>query len=327
MENNNLLNELWPERYRPRELKDLVLPEDYMNKFLEYKNKKEIPDLLFVGSPGSGKTTCARILTSVNGIMSNPDDNLLAINGSAKETRGISFVSEVIEPFFKVPPSSGDKYRIVFIDESDYLTAESLHSIRAIIEKYSRFGRFILTGNYISKYPEAILSRFQTFIFKQIPIDFILSYCQNILKDENVKFKDDDLKFIIDSLYPDVRRILHELQRNCIDNILKIKKDIILSNEKIIISNIIELIDSIEKNENYKINNIIDKLIQILTNEMDIDFRNIYTSLFNMQQIPIPIKIIINKYANEHLNCLVPSIHFSSMIFSFISCLQSYNKK
>lgn len=317
---------LWVEKYRPRKLEDLVLPEYHRNKMKDYIESRIISNLLFSGPPGGGKSTLARIITSTNGILNNPKDNVLIINGSAKETRNINFVDTVIEPFLKIPPAGKDRWRIVFIDEFDYFTDAAFNSLRGIIEKYQqKFGRFICTCNYLSKIPEPIQSRFTPYIFKQIPIDFVGHYCKKILNIENIKYDDNDLKFVIDSLYPDVRRIIDFLQDNSIKSQLNVDKNSILTTERLLISSMVEICNYIKGGETYKINKIVG-IITNLLDEHDLEYRNVYTQLFFNKDISVAAKIVINKYANSHKDCLVASMHFMGLVLEFIQTLSKYQQ-
>ena len=318
-----ITNSLWVEKFRPKKLEDLVLPENYKKDFVECVQRKEIGNLLLSGSPGSGKTALTRILCSKEGIIQNREDNVLELNGSSKESRGISFVNDVIEPYLKIPVARPDNYKIVFIDEADFLTEASFSSLRNILEKYSAHARFIFTCNYISKIPEAIQSRCQHYVFKQMPIEFVIEYCKGILTSEKISFEEKDLKFIIDNLYPDIRRIVNTLQRSSLSSKLVTDRSISLSSEKIIISNVVEIISFIQSEQDHKINNVINNLVKML-GEMDLDFRTIYSDLFFRAEVPTNAKIIINKYSNSHADCLLPNMHFLSCTFDMIQGLQKY---
>lgn len=320
------LNALWVEKHRPRKLDELVLPEDHRFVFGKCIEKREIGNFLFHGPPGGGKTALARILCSKEGILSSEDDNLLEINGSARETRGIAYVQKVIEPYLKVPPGGSDKNKVVFIDEADYLTDESFSSLRRVIEKYSEeYGRFIFTCNYISKIPEPIQSRFQIFPFKQLPLGFVIDYCSKVLTSENVEFTKEDLKFVVDSLYPDVRLIVNTLQKNSYTDKLKINRDAVLTSEKKVLAFVVEIVSLVEKNESHKIGGVINSIINLLY-EQDLEFRSLYTDLFFVSKLPVHAKIIVNKYSNGHSSCLVPPMHFMGMMFEIIKVLQDYKR-
>lgn len=318
-----VVNSLWVEKYRPKKLDDLVLPEEYRSDFQKCIEEREVLNFTFHGPPGGGKTALARILASKNGILQNPGDNLLEINGSAKETRGINFVQDVIEPFLKIPPAGNDKHRIVFIDEADYMTDAAFSSLRSIIERYSSNGRFIATCNYLSKFPEAIQSRFQIYAFKQLPLEFVMDYCRKVLVSEKVEFSDRDLKFVVENLYPDIRKIVNGLQRSSMSGKLKVNQDVILTTEKVLISSIVEIANAISNNEDHRVNSLITTMIGQLSSQ-DLEFRSVYSTLFFTEGLPIPVKVIVNKYSNEHGDCLIPSMHFMSMVFEIVKALQSY---
>lgn len=316
----DFVSSLWVEKFRPKKLEDLVLSELYREKFQEYIDKKEIPHLLFTGPAGSGKSSLARILTSKNGIMSHPSGNVIQINGSSKSERGIEYVDRVIEEFLKSSPDGNDKIKIVYIDECDNMTKDSFRSLRGIIEKYENTGRFLCTANYISKIPPEIQSRFQTFSFKQISINFVTDYCKNILTNEGVEYKNEDLNILIKEVYPDIRKIVNTMEKNTIKRKLILSKDSTLVNEKKIITFISQLISYVKNKNMNMVSKSVTNIVEIL-NDTDLDYRNIYSSLFFNNDIPVPVKIIVNDYTNSHDECLIPSMHFMAMIFKIINCV------
>lgn len=323
-------NSLWVEKYRPKKIEDLVLSDQVKEEFTKIIETKTLPNVIMHGNPGSGKSTFARILISKRGVIQDKESNVLEINGSAKETRGISFVQDVIEPFLKVPPFGSDKYKVVFIDEADYLTDASFHSLRGIIEKYTEYARFILTCNYVSKVPDAVLSRFQGYAFKQLPKEYVTDYCSNILTKEKIEYQEKDLKFVIDNLYPDIRRIVNKLQQNSITGKLRVDSDSILTNEKKIILFITEIIQFVETdingNNKPKVGKHIQSIVSLL-NDIEVEYRSIYTELFFNSKIPVTSKIVVNQYSNSHSSCLVPSMHFLSMVYKIIEIVSEYKKK
>ena len=321
-----IANSLWVEKFRPKKIENVILSERYKKDFQRIIERKQLVNLLFSGPPGGGKTTLARILCSKEGVLFNKADNLLEVNGSAKKSRGIAFVDTVIEPFLKIPPTKGDNYRVVFIDEADNLTPDGYDSLRSIIEKYQvTYGRFIFTCNYVSKIPGPLQSRFTPYVFQQIPKEFTFDYSKNILDSENIKYTEKDIKFIIENLYPDLRRIVNTLQQCSLEGTLEVDEKSVTTNEKLILSQIVEIVGCIERNENAKISRCINLIVEILE-KYDIEYRGLYTQLFFMQKFPSNAKIVVNKYSNSHQSCLVPSMHFIGMVFEIVKSLQEYKR-
>ena len=315
---------IWSEKYRPKKIEQVVLNDRDLQDFRKYINTGEVPNLIFHGIQGSGKTTLARILISE--IVHNQKDDVLVINGSAKTTRGIGFVDDTIEPFLRIPPSSGDKFRVVFIDEADYLTDQAFHSLRGIIEKYIKSGRFILTCNYVSKIPDALMSRLTEYKFKMLPKEQVVAFCKHVLDSEKVEYKDEDLDWIISVFYPDIRKTIAEMQKSVVDNKLQIRRnELEISTEKSVVASAIAIIEELKKGQISGVNSYINSITTKLLNE-ELDYRTIYVDLFNRSQVPPTLKIIDNKYANSHTDCLVPEMHFLAMIFEMIKALREYTK-
>ena len=99
----------------------------------------------------------------------------------------------------------------------------------------------------------------------------------------------------------------------------------VTTTEKIILSSVVEIVSSIEKDDKHKLGKSVNSIIELLSKH-DIEFRGIYTNLFFMKNFPIPAKVIVNKYSNSHQNCLVPHMHFMAMVFEIIKALQDYKR-
>jgi len=318
----DLLESIWVDKYRPKTINDVVFSGDQKQDFIKYVANREIPHICLYGPPGGGKTTIAMILSSKDGILNNPKDNLMEINGSAKNTRGIGFVEDTIVPYLKLPPI-GDKHKILFIDEADYLTDSAFHALRQPIERFSPTTRFILTCNYISKIPDALQSRFLCYEFKQMPLDYVFDHCKMILENEKVEFEDKNIKYVISNLYPDIRRIVNTMQRCSNSGILKVNKDAVLTSEKLIVASIIEITTAIQQKQMGSIGKNIEAILKIVEKK-DVEYRSLYSTLFFTKGIVAPAKVIINKYTNSHSDCLVPSMHFISLVFDIIKCLKEF---
>ena len=320
---NDVLDSMWVEKYRPKNINDISLSERYTQDFKRIIEKCALPNLLLTGPPGGGKTTLALILCSKQGVLFNKRDNLLMANGSSKKARSINFVDQVVEPFLKHPPA-GDKYKVVFMDEADNITGDAYDSWRGIIEKYHKeYGRFIWTGNYISKIPEPVQSRFTPYVFQQIPKEFVHKYCKTILNAESIEHDEKDVTFIINQLYPDVRKIVNLLQRSSWDGKLSVDRDSVVTNERLLVSNVVEIISMLKKGEDNKLGGIVNNMIEILSGQ-DLEYRNVYSELFFMKNVPANAKIIVNEYSNSHQGCLIPHQHFMAMVFKIIKTLQEY---
>jgi len=320
---SEILDSLWIEKYRPKTLKDLVLPERYKSDFEKVIEHGSIPNLLFSGPPGGGKTTLALVLCSKNGVLFNKRDNLLMANGSSKKSRGIAFVDSVVEPFLKHPPA-GDKIKIVFMDEADNITPDAYDSWRGIIEKYHKaYARFVWTCNYVYKIPDPVQSRFTPYIFKQIPKEFVFDYCKKMLESEKIEHGDKGINLIVNNLYPDVRKIVNILQKCSWGGKLVVSEEAVITTEKKVISNIIEIISLIEKDQMNKVGKCVNSIIDLL-GDYDLEYRGIFTQLFFGTQIPAPAKITVNKYSSSHQSALDPKMNFMAMVFDIIKALQDF---
>jgi replication factor C small subunit len=202
---------LWVESYRPKTLNGYVFKdEDQKNKIESWVAQKTIPHLLFSGNAGIGKTTLAKIL--FNELDIDPLD-ILEINASRE--RGIDTMRDRITSFVQMIPFG--QFKIVLLDEADYLTPPAQASLRGVMEEYHETARFILTCNYPNKIIPAIHSRCQGFHIEKIDIVEFTARVATILVEENIEFDLDTLDTFVTATYPDLRKCINTLQMSCID--------------------------------------------------------------------------------------------------------------
>ncbi len=205
---------LWVEKYRPKKIRDCILPEDTKKTFTEFLKQKEIPNLLLSGTAGTGKTTVARALCEELGT------DYIIINGS-DEGRQIDTLRHKIKNFAStVSLTEQSAHKVVIVDEADYMNADSVQpALRNFIETFHSNCRFIFTCNYKSKILPALHSRCTVIDFaikngqKVKTAQALLKRLGKILEQEEVKYDNKVLAELIQKHYPDFRRTINELQR------------------------------------------------------------------------------------------------------------------
>ena len=213
---------LWVERYRPQDLSTYVGNEHLKSKVERFLDDGNIPHLLLYGRAGGGKTTLAKI------IVNNTECDYLYINAS--DERNIDLVRDKLKTFAS---SVGFKpMKVVILDEADYLNVNSAQpALRNLMETFSAHCRFILTCNYVEKIIDPIQSRCQTYKIVPPSKKEVAVHAKTILEKENISFDLDDLALVVTAGYPDLRKVINELQRMSINGKLSIDKDGMIHNE------------------------------------------------------------------------------------------------
>ena len=213
---------LWVERYRPKDLSTYVGNKHLKLKVERFLEDGNVPHLLLYGRAGGGKTTLAKIIVNL------VDCDYLYINAS--DERNIDLVRDKLKTFAS---SIGFRpMKIVILDEADYLNVNSAQpALRNLMETFSVHCRFILTCNYVEKIIEPIRSRCQAYKIVPPSKKEVAIHVKGILEKENIDFDLDDLALVVTAGYPDLRKIINDLQRQVIDGKLKIDKDGMLHNE------------------------------------------------------------------------------------------------
>jgi len=208
------MKELWVEKYRPGTLNGYVFRDEHQKTQIQQWIKDgSIPHLLLSGNAGIGKTTLARIL--FNELEINPFD-IMEINASRENNA--ETIRDKITNFVQMIPFG--PFKVVLLDEADYLTPNAQAILRGVMEEYHTTARFILTCNYPNRIIPAIHSRCQGFHIERVDITEFTARVATILVEENVEFDLDTLDTFVKATYPDLRKCINMVQMNSMNGAL-----------------------------------------------------------------------------------------------------------
>ena len=209
------MQELWTEKYRPLVVDDYVFRDDAQKKQVQsWVDSGAIPHLLFSGAPGVGKTTLAKIL--INALEIDEYD-VLEINASRENS--VDTIRDKITGFVQTMPFGS--FKIVLLDEADYISPNGQAALRGVMETYAQTARFVLTCNYPNRVIPALHSRCQGFHIEKIDVTEFTARVATVAVTENVKIDIDTLDSYVKATYPDLRKCLNLVQMNTVDGILQ----------------------------------------------------------------------------------------------------------
>lgn len=198
----------WVEKYRPQKLEDIVGQKQIITRLQKYVGEESMPNLMFTGSAGVGKTTTA--LALVKSILGEYwRQNFLELNAS--DARGIETVRNNIKNFCRLKPV-GAPFRIIFLDEVDNMTKDAQHALRREMEMYTKTASFILSCNYSSKIIDPIQSRCAIFRFAPIKGEDIVARLKYICENEKFEYDEKGLETIVYFAEGDMRKAVNVLQ-------------------------------------------------------------------------------------------------------------------
>ena len=207
-----MFDHLWVEKYRPKNLDDIALPPGISNKFKEYTETQECPNLLFIGNAGIGKTSLAKIV--VNDILKC---QYLYINAS--DENGIDTIRSKVVNFARTKSLDGH-VKVIILDEVDGLTLDAQRALRNTMEEYAAICRFILTANYSHRVITPLQSRAQSYDLTPSGDQCFERVC-HVLTQEKIKFKQEDVKQHVQLYCPDLRKCINEAQKNTVSDEFK----------------------------------------------------------------------------------------------------------
>ena len=289
--------ELWVEKYRPQILEDYVGNDIIKNKIEDYLKQGSIQNLLFYGVAGTGKTTLAKLIAK------NLNCDLLYLNAS--DERGIDTIRDKIVPFAST--MSFRDIKIVILDEADYLTPQAQATLRNTIESCSKTTRFILTCNYLERIISPLQSRCQTFEIAPPSKQEVNNKCQEILTKEKTLFYDNNIDDVINTHYPDIRKIINTIQGSIVGGQVKID-DNSLKNTQLGD----QIVDALEKK--LKLSVIRQMLADSGAREFDGLFKVLYDNVSKYTNREGEAILIIAKYQYEYTFVLEKEICIAAML-------------
>ena len=254
---------LWVEKYRPSNLDTYIGNDQLKSKVKVYLDSGDLPHLLLFGKAGTGKTTLAKLLVN------NIECDYLYINAS--DENNVETVRSKVKNFAS---TMGFKdYKIIILDECDYITPNAQAALRNLMETFSKHCRFILTCNFVERIIDPIQSRCQTFQVIPPNKNDVAKHLHNILTQENVDYDREDLAILVNSGYPDIRRVINGAQRQSVDGKLVIDKQSIVENDYKL-----KLLEILEKQDKKSAFN---NVRQLLADAKVTDFADLFRLLYD----------------------------------------------
>ena len=271
-------NTLWVETFRPDTLDGYIGNEHIIDKAKIWIQSGDVPHLLFYGSAGTGKTTLAKIIAN------SVDADIMYINAS--DENSVDAVRDKIKRYASTVGFR--KWKIIILDESDYLTPNAQAALRNLMETYSRTTRFILTCNYVEKIIDPIQSRCQTFAITPPSKTDVAKRLVSVLEQKEVGYDIKDVAAIINSSYPDIRRAINAAQASVVEGKLQLDRA-----SAIQANYMTEIMDVLRDPKNKQTS--FTKIRQIVADSKVKDFTALYTYLYEN----------LDEYAKGHMGPVI----------------------
>ena len=296
------MSSLLVEKYRPQTLSEIILSEDLKDKFKEYIEQKYVPHMLLNGPPGIGKTTIAKILAKAVS-----EDYMFVC---ASDHNSVEDIRGKVKGFCATMGFS--KFKIVILDECDAISLNGQMMLRNLMEEFHETCRFILTCNLGERVLDAVKSRCQSFDLVSPDMKSVAFRCLEIMKAENIKCENkDDIKSLVRRFYPDIRKVINNLQKMTVNGEFKFIESQSLEDQDILI-------------ECLKVGD-----LKRITKELlgpGCDYISLYRVLFDKADIisdahKIEIMLIVGDHHKFHAMVIDPQIHFKTCLLNIAKLL------
>jgi len=300
---------LWVEKYRPTDLDTYIGNEQLKQKVEVYLKSGDIPHLMLFGKAGTGKTTLAKLLVN------NIDCDYLYINAS--DENNLDTVRTKVKTFAS---TMGFKdYKVIILDECDYITPNAQAALRNLMETFSKHCRFILTCNFVERIIDPIQSRCQSFQVIPPNKNDVAKHLHNIFTQEGVTYNREDLGIIVNSGYPDIRRVINGAQRQSIGGKLTIDKQSIVENDYKM--KLLEILKTQDRKNAFK------NIRQLLADSKVTDFADLFRLLYDEVDSYGSGKIadcilIIAKYELSDAQVVDKEINAMAMLIEILSVIK-----
>ena len=304
------MGDLWVDKYRPKRITDVMSEDSIINKINKQLITKNLNHSIFVGNPGTGKTSIALVIK--NTLIKN-DADVLFMNASGD--RGIDTIRDVVLEFIKNPPIDSP-IKLVIMDEADNLTSDAWKTLRNPIENpeinVNLSSRFIFTANFETGIPDFIKSRCDFYKFTDIPKEKLIDRAKYILDMERVTYKDTDVYSIVNDCYPDMRFVINTLQ-NSVNEHNELVYVVSTDLNKIVI----DLFDRYMEYVCNKDYGNASKIIFQIRNSIgsnSVNYGELVKRIYTDRNVPIVMLPIMNHYVNGFNNAIDKRLHFISML-------------
>jgi len=300
---------LWVERFRPTKLENYVGNEHLKAKVERYIKTNDVPHLLLYGRAGTGKTTLAKL------IVKNIECDYLYINAS--DENSVDTVRNKVRQFAS---TIGFKdMKVIVLDECDYITPNAQAALRNLMETFSKHCRFILTCNFVERIIDPLQSRCQVFEIIPPSKKDVALHLVKIIEQEKLKYDAGDVKVLIDSSYPDVRKIINATQRSVVDNKVVMDKQSTIQNDYKL--KVLDILKTQDKKTAFS------NLRQLLADNAIRDYSDCFRLLYdNVDEFAAgnmaAVILILARYEQSDMQVVDKEINFMAMLIELLGVIK-----